>query len=61
MVALSGNTKIGNENLIGTGSITVPSILIGNKNKIGAGTVVIYNIPNNMTVVGSKPKMLDNK
>ncbi|MBJ7427862.1 MAG: acetyltransferase [Bacteroidia bacterium] len=61
MVALSGNTKIGNENLIGTGSITIPAINIGNNNKIGAGTVVIFDIPNEMTVVGSKPKMFENK
>jgi sugar O-acyltransferase (sialic acid O-acetyltransferase NeuD family) len=61
MVAFSGNTIIGNENLIGTGSITIPGIKIGNRNKIGAGTVVIYDIPEDKTVVGSKPKMLDNK
>ena len=61
MVALSGNTKIGDGNLIGTGSITIPAIKIGNNNKIGAGTVVIFDIPNDMTVVGSKPKMFENK
>jgi acetyltransferase EpsM len=61
MVALSGYTKIGDDNLIGTGSITIPSISIGNNNKVGAGTVVIYNIPDNMTVVGSKPKMFESK
>jgi acetyltransferase EpsM len=61
MVALSGNTKIGNENLIGTGSITIPAINIGNNNKIGAGTVVIFDIPHEMTVVGGKPKMFENK
>ena len=60
-VHISGNTKIGNENLIGTGSITIPAINIGNNNKIGAGTVVIFDIPNEMTVVGSKPKMFENK
>jgi acetyltransferase EpsM len=61
MVALSGNTKIGNENLIGTGTITIPSINIGHNNKIGAGTVVIFDVPNEMTVVGSKPKMFENR
>lgn len=58
-VAISGYSIIGNENLMGTNSATIPSIKIGDNNKIGAGTVVIFDVPNNVTVVGSKARILD--
>lgn len=60
-VAVSGNSHIGNGNLLGTNSCTIPGILIGNNNKIGAGTSVIMNVGDNLTVVGNKPRVFENK
>jgi len=60
-VAVSGNTHIGNGNLIGTNSCTIPGIQIGDNNKIGAGTSVIMNVGDNLTVVGNKPRVFENK
>jgi acetyltransferase EpsM len=60
-VALSGNTKIGNENLLGTNSATIPGVKIGNNNLIGAGAIVIKDLPDGVTVVGNKARILERK
>lgn len=60
-VALSGNTKIGNGNLLGTNSATIPGVKIGNNNLIGAGAIVIKDVPDGVTVVGNKARILDRK
>lgn len=58
-VAISGYTKIGNGNLLGTNSATIPSVIIGDNNKIGAGAIVIFDVPNNVTVVGNKARIIE--
>lgn len=60
-VALSGNTKIGNGNLLGTNSATIPGVTIGNNNLIGAGAIVIKDVPDGVTVVGNKARILERK
>ena len=57
-VAVSGNTTIGENNLLGTNSATIPGITIGNGNLIGAGAVVIKDVPDGVTVVGNKARIL---
>jgi serine O-acetyltransferase len=50
---------IGNNVLIGTGSILLGPITIGNNVKIGAGTTVIMkDIPDNCTVVGTPGEII---
>jgi sugar O-acyltransferase (sialic acid O-acetyltransferase NeuD family) len=51
-VNISGNVKIGEGTLIGSGAIILPNITIGKWCKIGAGAVITKNIPDNSTVVG---------
>lgn len=51
-VNISGNVKIGEGTLIGSGAIVLPNITIGKWCKIGAGAVVTKNIPDHCTVVG---------
>jgi acetyltransferase EpsM len=59
LCAISGNTEIGDNNLIGTNVVTVPGVKIGNGNKIGAGVVLFFEILNNITVVGQKPRIIE--
>ena len=43
-VCFSGFTKVGEENLFGINSTTIPGIEIGNRNKIAAGMVLDKNV-----------------
>ena len=49
---------IGDNVLIGSGSKVLGNIKIGNNVKIGANSVVLEDIPNNLTVVGVKAKII---
>jgi sugar O-acyltransferase (sialic acid O-acetyltransferase NeuD family) len=49
-VCLSGFTKIGNENIFGINSATIPGINVGNRNKIAAGMVLDKNIEDDSVV-----------
>lgn len=51
-VNISGNVKIGEGTLIGSGAIILPNITIGKWCKIGAGAVVTKNIPDFSTIIG---------
>ena len=51
-VHVSGNVKIGEGTLIGSGAVILPNITIGKWCKIGAGAVITKNIPDFSTVVG---------
>ena len=51
-VHISGNVKIGEGTLIGSGAVILPNLSIGKWCKIGAGAVVTKNIPDNSTVIG---------
>lgn len=54
--SLAGGVKVGEGTLIGIGSSIIPNITIGQWSKIGAGSVVVYDQPDNCTVVGSPAK-----
>ncbi len=49
-VCFSGFTTIGDENLFGINSATIPNIFIGNQNQIAAGMVLHTNVKNNETI-----------
>jgi tetrahydrodipicolinate N-succinyltransferase len=49
-VCFSGFTRIGDENLFGINSVTIPGISVGNRNKITAGMVLDQNIGDDSTV-----------
>jgi sugar O-acyltransferase (sialic acid O-acetyltransferase NeuD family) len=49
-VCFSGFTNIGDENLFGINSATIPGIVVGNRNKIAAGMVLDKNIENDSVV-----------
>lgn len=50
--------KIGNNVMIGTGSVVLPGVSIGNKSLIGANSVVNKNIPSNYLAAGSPIKLI---
>ncbi|MBK7095849.1 MAG: acetyltransferase [Saprospiraceae bacterium] len=50
---LCGNVRVGNYSFIGANSVIKPGITIGNNVTIGAGTVVLFDIPDDITVVGN--------
>ena len=49
-VCFSGFTTIGDENLFGINSATIPGIKVGHRNKIAAGMVLDRNVDNDSTV-----------
>jgi sugar O-acyltransferase (sialic acid O-acetyltransferase NeuD family) len=49
-VCFSGFSKVGDENLFGINSTTIPNITVGNGNKIAAGMVLDQNVGNNSVV-----------
>ena len=49
-VCFSGFTKIGNENLFGINSASIPGIVVGNRNKIAAGMILDKNIEDDTVV-----------
>lgn len=57
-VAVAGNTHIGHKNILGTNSCTIPGKSIGNSCLIGAGTTIFFDVADNSTVVGPKPRII---
>jgi len=51
-VNVSGNVKIGESCLLGTGSTVLQGLTIGAGTTVGAGAVVTKNLPDNCTAVG---------
>jgi sugar O-acyltransferase (sialic acid O-acetyltransferase NeuD family) len=49
-VCFSGFTKVGEENLFGINSATIPGIQVGSRNKIAAGMVLDKNVGDDETV-----------
>lgn len=49
-VCFSGFSRIGDENLFGINSATIPNITVGNKNQIAAGMVLHQDVTDNETV-----------
>lgn len=53
-----GAPKIGDDVMIGTGSIIIGDITIGDRVKIGAGSVVTKSVPSDCTVVSSSMRII---
>lgn len=49
-VCFSGFTEVGNENLFGINSATLPGVIVGSRNKIAAGMILDQNIGNDTVV-----------
>ena len=49
-VCFSGYSEIGNENLFGINSATIPGIKVGNRNKIAAGMILNQDVGDDSTV-----------
>jgi sugar O-acyltransferase (sialic acid O-acetyltransferase NeuD family) len=49
-VCFSGFTVVGDENMFGINSVTIPGITIGNNNKIAAGMVLDKNVGDNEVI-----------
>ncbi len=52
---------VGNNVVIGAGSLLLGSIRVGDNVRVGAGSVVVQNVPSNTTVVGNpgRPVIMD--
>ena len=52
---------VGDNVVIGAGSLLLGSITVGNNVRVGAGSVVVQNVPSNTTVVGNpgRPVIMD--
>ncbi|WP_310590319.1 NeuD/PglB/VioB family sugar acetyltransferase [Dyadobacter sp. NIV53] len=57
-VTLCGNVNIGENTLIGAGSIVVPNISIGSNCLIAAGSVITHNIPDGAIVRGNPGRII---
>ena len=57
-VVLCGDVCVGENTLIGAGSMVVPNITIGNNCHIAAGSVITQNIPDGATVRGNPGKII---
>lgn len=53
-----GGVKILNNVLIGAGAKILPGVSIGNNVKVGANAVVVEDVPDNVTVVLPKPRII---
>ena len=53
-----GAPEIGDNVFIGAGAKIIGKIKIGNNVRIGAGCIVVTDIPDNATVVMSKPRVI---
>ena len=52
---------VGDNVVIGAGSLLLGSITVGDNVRVGAGSVVVQNVPSNTTVVGNpgRPVIMD--
>lgn len=55
---MHGNVRVGNRVLIGAGAKILPGVSIGDGAKIGSNCVVVEDVPENATVVLTKPRVL---
>ena len=56
-IRISGEVTIGNENLIGVGSIILQQMKIGNGVHLGAGAVLMTKPKDNSTYLGNPAKL----
>ena len=52
-VDISGNVTVGEETLIGVGSVILQGKRIGSRSTVGMGSVVLADVPENCTVLGN--------
>lgn len=57
-VTLCGNVTVGEGTHIGAGAVVIPGVTIGCWSVIGAGTVVLCDIPDGVTAVGNKCRII---
>jgi len=57
-VVLCGNVNVGENTLIGAGSMVVPNITIGANCLIAAGSVITHDIPDGSTVRGNPGRII---
>lgn len=57
-VHVSGNVTIGEQVLVGSGSVLLNHVSIGARSKVGAGSVVLKEVPPDCTVVGVPAKII---
>lgn len=53
-----GGPIIGDNCLIGAGAMVLGEVRIGNNVVIGANCVVDFDVPDNTTVIGQKPRII---
>lgn len=58
---IAGDVQVGEGCFIGTNCSVVPHVTIGSWSIVGAGTVVIENVPNNVTVVGTPARIVQER
>lgn len=51
-------TRIGDNCLIGIGSIILPGVTIGNNSVVGSGSVVTKSFPENVVIAGNPAKII---
>jgi sugar O-acyltransferase (sialic acid O-acetyltransferase NeuD family) len=52
-VTLLGASRVGNDTMIGAGSVVLQQVIIGNRCTVGAGSIVLKNIKDGKTVYGN--------
>ena len=57
-VTLAGNGFIGDNCMLGAGAKVLGGVKLGNNVKVGLNAVVIEDIPDDSTVVLSKPRII---
>lgn len=55
----NGGARIGDRVYIGTGAVIIGEVTIGNDVTIGANAVVNFDVPDRVTVVGQKAKIIE--
>ena len=60
-VRISGNCRVGEGALLGTGATLVQQVSVGGWSTVGAGAVVIEDIPDKVVAVGVPAKVVRSK
>lgn len=55
---LAGGVEIGSRTFVGANSVIKQGVKIGNDVTVGAGTVVLFDVPDNVTIVGNPGRIL---
>jgi sugar O-acyltransferase (sialic acid O-acetyltransferase NeuD family) len=55
---LAGGVQIGKRTFVGSNAVIKQGVKIGNDVTVGAGTVVLFDVPDNVTIVGNPGRIL---